>query len=62
MNQPVSVPLDLLSITLAGQPLLVTADDLELIRERIAICTVDGMSEGDAERVALADYQRRMAR
>jgi len=40
----ISVPLDLLSVTLAGQSLLVTADDLELIRERIA----------------LADHQRRL--
>ena len=57
-----SIPLDLLSVTLAGQSLLVTADDLELIRERIAICTVEGLSEPEAERIALADHQRRLER
>lgn len=62
MNQPLSVPLDLLTVTLAGQTLLVNADDLELIRERLAICTVEGLSEDDAERVAMADYQRRVVR
>ena len=58
MIQPISIPLDLLLITLAGHSLLVSSDDMELIRERIAICTVEGLSESDAEQVALADHQR----